>query len=297
MPNAQRELQRLIVLGQTRSASECIRLTPIHSLARQAWINAICVVLGFHVLFGEPRQAAADEKPSSKTHQPIPTEAAPEELKRLITDGNVTVVYDADPEFVELRRGWADFQVRLTQSFKYNLIKTRQRDHWRIKLVVTKLEPKIELTHLIRIPASFKSAKIWQSTLLRHEFDHVAVSLDPRAMLLLRHLLAHLPVIERTLKPGEEPTDERLSHFINEEVELRQQAVVDLMRQNNKLLDKVGSHGTLPVPDRAAFFAKLYSKENLAEQKFRYIDQVLKLLETKDYHNAHLRFQSRDPTE
>lgn len=245
----------------------------------------------------EPPCSPKDEKPAATTHEPIPDDDAPPELKRLIADGKVKVVYDSDPEFVKAGRGWADFDVRLEHSFKFHVTKSQKNGRWHVKLVITKFEPMIELTHLIRLPASFKSPRIWRSKILRHEFDHVAVSLDPRAMLLLRHLLAHLPAIERTLKPDEEPSNERLNQLINEEINRRHQAVIELMRQNNVLLDKVGAHGTQPVPDRAAFFAKLYTKPHLAEQKFPFVDHALSLLKSPKYEHAELPFLPRDPTE
>lgn len=254
-----------------------------------------CLVGGLDAGFCEQPDALTDKKPTATTHEPIPDDSAPKDLKRLIADGKVKVVYDSDPEFVQAARGWADFHVRLEQSFKYNLAKSRKNGRWQVEVTVTKLEYKIELTHLIRLPASFKSPDIWQSQILRHEFDHVAVSLDPRAMRLLRHLIEHLPTIERTLEPKETPSNARINQLINEEIDRRREAVIELMRQNNRLLDKVGVHGAQPVPDRAPFFAKLYTKEHLAEQKFPFVDEVLDLLETPDYENAELPFLPRDP--
>lgn len=294
----QRVLLWLIALVQARRASEWIGLFPIHSLARRAWIGVpVFAVFGFHVAFCEPPNSPPVEKPPVATREPIPDDDAPQEFKRLIADGKVKVVYDSDPEFVKAGRGWADFNVLLKHSYKYNLTKSKKNGRWQVKLVIHKFEPKIELTHLIRLPVSFKSPKVWRSQILRHEFDHVAVSLDPRAILLLRHLLAHLPVIERTLEPDEEPSNERLSQFINEEIDRRRRAVIELMRQNNLLLDNVGHHGVQPVPDRAAFFAKLYTKEHLAEMKFPFVEQVLDLLKSPKYDQLELRFLPRDPTE
>lgn len=255
------------------------------------------LICELNVGFGQTPKSPTVDKPVITTREPIPDDDAPQELKRLIADGKVKVVYDSDPEFVKAGRGWADFNVLLDHSYKYNQTKSKKNGRWQVKLVVHKFEPKIELTHLIRLPASFKSPEVWQSQILRHEFDHVAVSLDPRALLLLRYLLAHLPVIERTLEPDEEPSNERLSQFINEEIDHRRRAVIELMRQNNLLLDKVGNHGLQPVPDRAAFFAKLYTKEHLAEQKFPFVGQVLGLLSTAKYENAELPFLRRDPTD
>ena len=233
----------------------------------------------------------------SDTHQPIPRDGIPQELERLIDRGKVEVVYDSDPEFVKAARGWADFHIHVQSSFKYDVTKTRKNGRWQVQLHLTKLEPKIELTHLIRLPSTFKSPDVWSNRILRHEFDHIAVSLDPRAMLLLRHLLVHLPVIERTLEPKETPSNDVLNKLVDEEVVKRRQAVVELLRQDNQRLDKIGGHGAQAVPNRAAFFAKLYTKENLAETKFPFIEQVLDLLETAEYQQAELPFLARDPVD
>ncbi|MBC7818703.1 MAG: hypothetical protein IAG10_17580 [Planctomycetaceae bacterium] len=243
----------------------------------------------------EPPTANATLK--TDTQQPIPRDDVPRELQRLIEDGKVEVVYDSDPEFVKASRGWADFHVQIRSSFKYDLTKSRKSGRWNVKIDITKLEPKIDLTHLIRLPSTFKSPDIWSSRVMRHEFDHVAVSLDPRAILLLRHLIEHLPAIERTLEPKEIPSTALLNKQVDAEVVKRRQAVVELMRQNNLRLDKVGAHGAQAIPNRAAFFAQLYTKENLAETKFPFIEQVLDLLETPEYQQAKLPFLARDPAD
>lgn len=263
----------------------------------QRLLLAVGVLGSLPLGFCEQPTSTLGQKPAASTHEPIPDESAPQEFKRLIADGKVKVVYESDPDFVMAGRGWADFLVRLDHSFKYDLQKSRKNARWRVNVAITKVEAKIELTHLIRLPASFKSPEIWQSQILRHEFDHVAVSLDPRALLLLRHLVEHLPNIERTLEPGESPSNGLIARLVNEEIDRRRQAVIELMRQNNRLLDKLGAHGLQPIPSRAAFFAKLYTKEHLAEQKFPFVDDVLDLLGTPDFENAKLPFLTRDPAD
>lgn len=243
----------------------------------------------------QDRNADAAKKATAKSHERVPTDDAPQELKRLIRDGKVEVVYDSDPDFVNAARAWADFHIQLRYTFKYDLVKKRKGGRWQVKLTVTELESKIDLTHLIRLPVTFKSPDVWRLRTMRHEFDHVAISLDPRVMMLLKHLLDHLPEIERTLEAKESPTNDVLNKLIDDEVVRRREAVVELMRQNNRRLDKVGAHGAQVVPDRAAFFAKLYTKENLAEMQFPFIEQVLDLLETPAYQQAELPFLTRDP--
>lgn len=253
------------------------------------------VVVAFQVGWCEPPAVIDEQKSVVSTRVSIPDDAAPSELRRLIADGKVEVVYDSEPEFEKAGRGWADFHISVQREFRYNAQEFRKGGRRRVKVTITAMKADLELTHLVRLPAAFQSPNVWQGQVLRHEFDHVAVSLDPRALLLLRHLLEHLPPIERTLEPQELLTQERLNRIVNEEIERRHSAVVELIRQNNRLLDKLSAHGTRPVPDRAAFFQQLYSKEHLAEQKFPFVDQVLDLLASEPYQQAKPRCQARDP--
>ncbi|HLQ44959.1 MAG TPA: hypothetical protein VK137_09545 [Planctomycetaceae bacterium] len=242
-------------------------------------------------------KATADPKVEDRTRTPIPADNAPDEIKRLIEDGKVTVVYDSDPEFVKAGRGWADFHIQLKHSFRYSLTKTQRRGKQHLTITVTKLEPQIELTHIIRLPVPYKSPRVWDGNVLRHEFDHVAISLDPRPLLLFKHLLLHLPPIEMSLEPKEQPSEAAINQRINDAIDQRHTAVRDVIRANNITLDKVSQHGGIPIPGRAEFFAKLYTKENLAEQKFPFIDEVLGLLESPEYQQARPRILPRDPTE
>ncbi len=281
----------------------------------QSAFRMIDAVLRFVVLFsvaatGLPQTAVGQEtatpqtkpdKPSkekevdSVSGEPIPTDTAPEELKKLIEDGKVTVEYDSEGEFAKSGRGWADFHLREDRKYRFDLKKQIRQGLWQVRVVVSHVEEKIVLTHIVRMPMQKKSPDVWKSWLLRHEFDHVAVSLDPRPKMLLVHLLKTLPPIERTLDPGEEPTNEVVNRLINEQLDKRAKSVRDVMIHNNRTLDNISHHGTSPVPMRADFFRSLYTKDNLAAAKFPYVDSVLKLLDSEAYQKAELRYLPVDP--
>lgn len=268
--------------------------------ARTVWAFSMLACL-LHSFASAARSEDKTTLPPSQVNdpnrEPIPSDFAPDDIKRMIQDGKVTVVYDSEPEFVKAGRGWADFHIQLKHTFKYDMTKQLKKNRWQVKVTVTKFESQMELTHLVRMPAPTKSPTIWQSQLLRHEFDHVAVGLDPRPLMLLKYLLNRLPTMERTLEPKQKPSNELITKWIDEAIDARLTAVRSIITQNNITLDKVSQHGGIPVPERAAFFAKLYTKENLAELKFPFIDDVLPLLESPDYQAAEPRFLPRDPTE
>ena len=231
----------------------------------------------------------------SSSGELIPDDNAPDEVKKLIEEGKVKVEYDSKGEFAKSGRGWADFHLQEDRKYRFDLIKNKRQGRWQLKILVNQVEEKIVLTHIVRMPAQKKSPDIWTSWLLRHEFDHVAVSLDPRPKMLLVYLLKTLPPIERTLDVGEEPTNEVINRLINEQFDKRAKSVRDLMIRNNQTLDNISHHGTTPVPKRADFFRSLYTKDNLAEAKFPYLDSVLKLIDSEKYQKAELRYLPVDP--
>ena len=238
--------------------------------------------------------ASGHLKPGDKVS---PTDKAPKELRSMIQDGSITLAFNSDPEFVKENIGKAHFYMRLTQKYGYGFSKSKQNDRWQVKVTPKQVEPTLHIEHVVRLPVKYKSDTVWSGRLLRHEFDHVAISLDPRPALLLEHLCRNLPPLERTLEAGEEPSDAVYKRIINEEIDRRRDAVNALIQANYVLLDQVSKHGLTAIPKRAEFFGKFFTKENLAEQNFPYVDAVIELLGSPAYQQAELRFLPRDPTE
>lgn len=242
-----------------------------------------------------PKQEEPKKSEDSSSGEPIPTENASDELKKIIEDGNVKVEYDSEGEYAKSGRGWADFHLQEDRKYRFDLQKQKRQGRWHVRITVSNVEEKIVLTHVVRMPAQKKSPDIWESWLLKHEFDHVAISLDPRPKMLLTHLLKTLPPIERILDAGEEPTNDVVKRLINEQLDKRAKSIRDVMIHNNQTLDNISHHGTAPIPKRADFFRSLYTKDNLASAKFPYLDNVLKLLDSPDYQKAELRYLPSDP--
>ena len=169
---------------------------------------SVAIVCHLPTVVGQSAPTPPSKLEDSSSGEPIPTDKAPDEIKRLIEEGKVKVEYDSEGEFAKSGRGWADFNLREDRKYRYALAKHKRQGRWQVKITVTNVEEKFELTHIVRLPAQKKSPDIWKSWLMRHEFDHVAVSLDPRPRMLLFHLLKHVSPIERTLDVGEEPSNE-----------------------------------------------------------------------------------------
>ncbi len=237
-----------------------------------------------------PAQPEAS-KPAS-TRQPIPIDGIPDKLQQLIKAGRVEVVYDSDPDFVKANRGWADFHWDIQRKFEFRTSRKARE----FTITVTKMDLTIQLTHVIRIPSTFRSPTIWTGSLLRHEFDHVAISLDPRPRLLIEHLLQMFPAFKHSLGKDESASNQLAVKLINTHLDQRINAVREIMKRNNQTADQLSQHGTIPIPRRREFFESLYSKENLAESNFPFMDEILSLLESSEFQQAQHPFLRLDPT-
>jgi hypothetical protein len=227
----------------------------------------------------------------SKAALPTP----PPALRPLLKTGDVTVEYVSDPEFVAANIGKCHFSLKFEHTWKYRYSRSKKDGKTTVKVTPHTVTPTVEMHHTIRLPIRYASQK-WSGRLLRHELDHVAVSSDPRPALLLEYLATHLPPIKHELADGETADSALYKRLVNEALDRRKDAVVELIQQNYKRLDEVSQHGTVPIPDRAGFFADLYSKERLASLEFPFAAEALGVFETDPYRNAELLYLPTDPT-
>jgi len=229
------------------------------------------------------------ETPTERPAATSPQADAPPYFQRLIEAGNVAFEYHDPATFEAGDGGAAWFDVRVRHRFRYSYRSTWQSDGRRLVSITPKIRrTTIDVRHVVTLPFSYDTPEKWQTRLVRHEFDHVAVSTDPRAYLLVEHLIHHLGTLRRTLAAGPEPEGEWINGVIGEEINKRRDAVEELIRANYRLLDDVSRHGRRRIPDRQAFFHGLYTRENLEKMEFPYLVEAEDLLKTDKYRNAPL---------
>ena len=217
---------------------------------------------------------------------------APNRYRSLIRDGETTITFVRNlPDSV----GKTDFSLNLDWKYDYRIV-TRMTDAGS-EVSVTPMNVKLttRLRHLIRMPVAWYHAEVWESRLLAHEFDHVAVSLDPRPRVLLVHLCSQLPT-QRFLMVGQEkPSEQQIREGINREIHRRQSAIIDLLRANYAVLDKVSRNGQMAIQDRRDFFDSLYTPTNLKAAKFTFQREVAPLVESESYRQLRPRHVAVDP--
>ncbi|WP_339910694.1 hypothetical protein [Symmachiella dynata] len=187
-------------------------------------------------------------------------------------------------------RALFSLDVRTRFLYEYQVVRRRARRYVVIRPKIQKIQWKLK--HTIRLPKSYDDPTMWDTVLLLHELDHVAISSDPRLRMLLERTLFSVKRIERPMTQGGALNEAAIQKIINDEFIKRRDAVVDLATKNYKLLDKVSAHGARNIPDRDAFFRKLYSKESLDEAGFPYLGDVVDLLNDAKYEKAKLLHHS-----
>ncbi len=110
------------------------------------------------------------------------------------------------------------------------------------------------LSNRVELPQYLDNNDRWNDSLVRHEFDHVAMTVDPRVRMLFEHLCRKVAPISRRLPLASPINDAVVKAIIHEEVERRCNAVIDLLIANEHALDVATSHGSRQLADRAAYF-------------------------------------------
>ena len=217
---------------------------------------------------------------------------APAAIERLIKGEQavVTFVDDLPPN-----KGKTHFFINVDWKFNYRYEILTKDNARQVALTVTNVRLKIAQRHVVRMPLAFHHADVWETQLLLHEFDHVALSGDARIRLLLQEVCGRLPPITAELAGNKEPDDAFLSELVNKEIKRREQSVSELVKANYVLLDKVSKHGKIPTPQREQFFTRLFTRANLQQNRFPYIEQVGKLLASEAYRAVKPKHLKTDP--
>lgn len=217
---------------------------------------------------------------------------APRHFQPLIREGETTITFVRD---LPANVGKTEFLLNMDWSydFRYTTETTEGATQVSVTPLNVKLKPR--LRHVIRMPVAFYHAEVWKSPLLGHEFDHVAVSLDPRPRALLLHLCSNLPVYRFSTKSEDKPSNEQMREGIDGELQRRQDAILDLLQANYIALDKVSGSGRSAMPNRNVFFESLYTRGNLESVGFPFLPEVATILESDAYKQLRSPHVPADP--
>ncbi len=218
----------------------------------------------------------------------------PEYFARLIDEGGVTFVFYDPIRQPRTHRGYTTFQFDVTYRSKYRYQWVERAGDRQLVIEPTISQVKCKLVNEVELPSTLNHDRRWTNSLVKHEFDHVAMTLDPRVRMLIEFLCKATPDIARTLPPSTQVTDELMDRLIHEVVDSRYQAVLKLLLANENDLDVHTRHGIRDLRDRRAYFGSLFTEPNLKQHRFPYLEEVKPLLRKKAYREAELPYDLGD---
>jgi hypothetical protein len=250
-------------------------------------IHALLLMACSLNLFAEEPVKALDEL-RSRTAPPAAPEPrrpphpwladVPPALARLVDIGKVEMAVDQPAVEAAGKTALTVFSFSLAYRMRYrmNELSKDGLGKRQVRITVNFSDVNIETSHRILLSTAYRPAKPWESALVQHEFDHVAISTDPRMFEMLRSLNGRKATLVVSPEGQTTLTDEWANGEIEKSVTDFQQSVEKLIQQYYLRLDKVSSNGLKNIEDRAGFFSELYSVEDLERRHFVYLDDVRK---------------------
>ena len=153
----------------------------------------------------------------------------PEYSRRLIDEAGVSFAFYDPVQEPRVHRGYTAFRLDMfyDASFQY---RWEDGAAGRSVTIQTRIgNIRYRLSNRVELPQHLDKNDRWNDSLVRHEFDHVAMTVDPRVRMLFEHLCRKVTPITRRLPLASPINDAVVKAIIHEEVERRCNAVIDLL--------------------------------------------------------------------
>ena len=194
----------------------------------------------------------------------VPMDIAPTDVQSLLDAGGVLVeTYDPAVEESDMKNyhGSTMFEVGFAAPFRSEFA-WKPDGKWKRVTVKTAFQPtEVKMRLKIKVPeqtaSESESGNFWHGSLIRHELDHVAICTDPRTLQIFDRTLRSLNRLELKLSAKLEPRPSRIVGRVERQMQLRREAIYNLIRRQNQKLDDLTRNGDLAVADRDIFFRGL----------------------------------------
>ena len=213
---------------------------------------------------------------SSKQHPWL--SGAPGEFVRLIDRGNVNILVDDDRVRKAGKTALTVFQFSVDYDFKFRHQLIGYDDEaqtWQAKIVAWMDQPKVKLDHKVFFQSTFTPLLPWESKLLRHEFDHVAISTDPRLIKIIKRSLQQRRQWIAKWKQATAPTEPEIRQNILETFTAEVRSLEQLVQTQYDYLDSESNQGISAIHSRSEFFKGLYSIQGLDRCSYA-LDDVMR---------------------
>jgi hypothetical protein len=216
----------------------------------------------------------SDTKSSATVHPWLAD--VPPHLRRLVELGQVHIQTDEAKVSAADRTALTEFQFQTVYHMRFFPARDGspkdKKSTYRIGVRFTRFRSTLE--HRISLSESYKPTKPWESPLLLHEFDHVAISSEPRIIAIFNCLEGASVTLEVPTEASGKPDREAHEQATKTYVHDFQREVERIVNEAYVELDERSNNGLQVLPDRKKFFLSLYTGDWLKEKQFSYIDQV-----------------------
>lgn len=239
------------------------------------FIIAWCSSLGICTSYGQTRR-------NNKTEQQPPhpwMATAPGEIARLVQQGNVTITTDDDKLAKANKAALTEFHFSTKFDFRYRNQwlepdLSGEIPVWSTRITAWAEKPSAEFHHTLVFHTRFEPRDPWASPLVRHEFDHVAISTDPRLKKIILKVLREKEQWTESWTSETKPSDAEVRKAVNGRLQARIPELERLVQAQYIQLDSESRDGRANLGDRTRFFRELYSVAGLEKCRFLYLDAV-----------------------
>jgi len=234
----------------------------------------------------EESQAPSQPFDSDQTADASPhpwIETAPPAFARLIELGRVQIKIDDKRLDIARKQALTHFKIKADYRYLYTQQSTRvdpKNDGGYVAKINARITvPEIEILHDISIRSGFNPRDPWKSPLMKHEFDHVSISTDPRLLKLLKKILNRKISIDVRWNSDERFSDELVSRAIKAEINTQIAELERVVQANYDRLDRETRDGTMDAKDREALFTTMYDIDSLRALNFLYLDAAKSIVQ------------------
>ncbi len=214
-------------------------------------------------------------------------------LLRLVDAGSVTFDFD-DAKLSSLKKSAAtEFVIDTSFRTRYQIKDSANGPVTTATVTVKYTNYKFQVTHKVTLPNEFDWQSKWYHVLLKHEFDHVAISSDPRIAILADKLFNQSDNFRINIGNGQS-TEEAIERMVQNKFEERKIRLQKWIQDLYDELDQVSNLGRDAIPDRMAFFRNLYSEERLRKAELEDFKRIQPILRHKTFRNPESHFELLD---
>jgi hypothetical protein len=208
----------------------------------------------------------------------------PPALSRLVDAGNVEMIEDQPAVQAAGRTALTVFSFSFAYHMRYRMheLEKGKDGESQVRIMVSFFDVEVSPSHRILLSTDFRPTRPWDSALLRHEFDHVAISSDPRLLSILHSLDGRRSTLLVSAPKIGRPNDAWAKTQIEESSKTFQHAVENLVNTYYVRLDDISAHGIRAIDDRKKFFMQIYSIDDLESLDFEYLEDVREQVEQVD---------------